>query len=227
MPKLQFLTDDQSNHQQQYYAARLENCTTSGTYLIKSCSTSYPIATAIGFISDFIYNFPDTSVENALQISTFGVFLCRMASHIEPYIFQEICEFNQQLLNSPISSSVYARFQLSSFEDLAALSEFSLMLPSSDVAEHFQYEDRCCVVELIQMVALIGGLSSDRMKLALLRLKWGCIEENNESEFVKSTTSNLLMGMGVTRDNFVQLLPNFPKNYRCRCPVLFWKCVFR
>ena len=55
---LQFLIHDQSNHQQQYYSARLKHCTTFGTYGIKSCSTSNPSATAIAFISDFIYNFP-------------------------------------------------------------------------------------------------------------------------------------------------------------------------
>jgi hypothetical protein len=102
-----------------------------------------------------------------------------------------------------------------SFADLAALCDFSL-LPSQQDSIHIpsveamMLHDKFAVLELIREVASFGSISSDSMTIALLRLIWGCssYEEIND---IAPPAQRLLIDMGVTKDNFVHVLPKYSK----------------
>jgi hypothetical protein len=115
-------------------------------------------------MSNFVRDFPELAVENASRVSKFGVFSCRMASQHCPFIFRQTCDFVNQLLQLPLSNSVYARFASSSFGDLAALCDRSLK-PASiqhpEYEESMSYGDKCSVVGLIQTVSSCGELHGD------------------------------------------------------------------
>ena len=168
------------------------------------------LAQAIAFMSNFVRDFPELAVENASRVSKFGVFSCRMASQYRPFIFRQTCDFVNQLLQLPLSNSVYARFASASFGDLAALCDRSLK-PSSiqhpEYEESMSYDDKCSVVGLIQTVSNCGELHGDSIKLALLRMKWGCSETSDEHKIVRPVATQLLTSMGLNKDYFAQLLP--------------------
>ena len=199
---MQIVTDDQSEYQQKYL-----DFIKSYIYFFASGTFNFPHSSAIAFVSNFARELPDLAAENASQISDFGVFLCRMASYVEPSIFSETCELVVQLLRSPLSNSVYTRFASAAFEDLAAMCELALPPPSiSDGRVELQYDDKCAVVQLMQTVASCGELNGDSITLALLRLIWSC-SSSDEMQQVKQPAQALLLGMGVTKDNFFHVLP--------------------
>jgi hypothetical protein len=187
------------------------------------------LAQAIAFMSNFVRDFPELAVENASRVSKFGVFSCRMASLHSPFIFRQTCDFVNQLLQLPLSNSVYARFASASFEDLAALCDQSLK-PASiqhpEYEESMSYGDKCSVVGLIQIVSSCGELHGDSIKLALLRMKWGCSETSDEDNFVRPVATQLLTSMGLNKDNFAQLLPKCSQAIAADAQCLFEdKCL--
>ena len=167
----------------------------------------------VAFMSEFVNCFPRTALEQVSQISSIGVFVCRVATYVEPSIIQETCGFVSQLLRTPLSDVLLATFASASFEDLAALCDLAL-LPSQQVAQlpliktTINSHDKLAIVELIEKVASLGPLSGDGVTLALLRLIWGC-SSHEEMHDIAPRAKELLIGMGVTKDNFFHVLPKY------------------
>jgi hypothetical protein len=203
---MQIVTDDQSEYQQKYLVFLKRY-----SYFFPSGTTRFPHSSAIAFVSNFAREFPDLAAEYASQISNFGSFTCRMASYVDPPIFTETCDFVVQLLRSSLSGSAYTQFASAAFEDLAAMCELALPPPStSDRRVELDFDDKCAVVQLMQTVASCGELSGDSITLALLRLIWSC-SSSEEIQHVAQPAQTLLLGMGVTKDNFFHVLPKHPQ----------------
>lgn len=134
-----------------------------------------------------------------------------MAAYVDPPIYTETCDFVVQLLRSSLSDSVYTQFASAAFEDLAAMCELALPPPSTlDRRVELDFDDKCAVVQLMQTVASCGELSGDSITLALLRLIWSC-SSSEEIQRVAQPAQTLLLGMGVTKDNFFHVLPKHPQ----------------
>jgi hypothetical protein len=72
-------------------------------------------------------------------------------------------------------------------------------------------QDKLTIVTLIEKVASFGPLSGDSITLALLRLMWGCSGSSEEMRNVAPRALRLLIGMGVSKDNFAHVLPKYSK----------------
>ena len=88
------------------------------------------------------------------------------------------------------------------------------LLPSQQLAQlpliktTINSHDKLTIVELIEKVASLGPLSGDSLTLALLRLIWGC-SSHEEMHDIAPRAKELLIGMGVTKDNFIHVLPRY------------------
>jgi hypothetical protein len=211
---VKFVIDDQKLHQQKLFEEkhRLASFGLAVEYYHCKSDVYY---TMISFLSKFARLFPRIASEQFSQISSVGVFACRMATYVEPRIIQEACSFVSELLHNPLSNVVYATFASALFADLAAMCDFAMIPSQQDTEEpslfkKIGYDDKLAIVNLIEEVASFGPLIGDNITLALLRLTWGSFSYE-EMHGIAPCAQALLSGMGVTKDNFFQALPKYWK----------------
>jgi hypothetical protein len=212
---VKIVLDDQKLHQQKFFKKNKKRARFTFGFVDFDRYKSDVLSSMISFMSSFTHSFPSIALQQASQISSFGVFACRMASYVEPRIIQQTCEYISQLLRTPLSGAVYESFASASFADLAALCDYALLPSQPEPSELpevkvIEYHDKLAIVQLIEKVASFQPLSGDCMTLALLRLIWGC-SSSEEIRDIAQPARALLTGMGVTRDNFFHVLPKHSK----------------